>query len=256
MSRRGLGRGLSAILSGSASGTADPDGGLHVVLVDAVLDTVSSRQALHLCGYVHDPSSDEPRVRLRAPSMGSLHPTQAYQLFRALHEVAGVEAGAHRLSLPDTAAWAVVTRLGDHSGLWFFGDPGLDGQSVGELSRFCSAFAPSIIEHDLAPSAEERPQLRVEHNLDTAHAEVEVDGSVGFGSATSSRVAVAEAVLSACDPACKLVRLDPVRAARSDAALVVAQGNDGRLSVGAAPVTDDALAAVAIAALRVGRRLR
>jgi hypothetical protein len=255
MSRRGLGRGLSAILGGSAAGTADPDGGLHAVLVDAVLDTVSSRQALHLCGYVHEPTSDDPKVRLRAPRIGALHPTQAYQLFSALHDIARDGEGAHRLNLPDTNAWAVLTLLQERSGLWFFGDPLLDAQRVGELSRFCTAFAPAILEHDQAPGPDERPQLRVEHTLDTADAEVEVDSHVGFGSATSSRVAVAEAALNACDPACKLVRLDPVHAARSDAALVVAQGPDGRLGVGAAPVIDDALAAVAIAALRVGRRL-
>jgi hypothetical protein len=255
MSRRGLGRGLSAILSSSPAGIADPDGGLHTVLVDAVLDTVSARQALHLCGYVHDPGADEPRVRLRSPRIGALHPTQAFQLFRALHEVAGADDGTHRLELASTSAWAVVTSLGPHRGIWFFGDPALDAPQVGELARFCQAFAPAILEHDLAPGPQERPHLRIDNTSDTADVEVEIDGRTGFGSSTSVRVAVAAAALSACDPGSKLIRLDPVHAARTDAALVVAQGSNGQLGVGAAPVSDDALRAVAVAALRVGRRL-
>jgi hypothetical protein len=255
LSRRGLGRGLAAILSDSTGGSADPDGGLHGVLVDAVLDTVSARQPLHLCGYVHEPDTGEPRVRLRAPAVGSLHPTQAYQLFSALHDIAGASAGTHRLDLPGTNAWAVVTTLDERRGIWFFGDPALEPGQVGELARFCGAFAPAVMEHEREPASGERPHLHVDHSFDTAAAEVDVGGIVGFSTAPSPRTAVAQAALALCDPSCKLVRLDPVHAARADAALVVAHGPDGRIGVGAAPVTDDALAAVAVAAYRVGRRL-
>ncbi|MEM7285795.1 MAG: hypothetical protein AAF480_05540 [Actinomycetota bacterium] len=248
----GLGRGLAAIFTGP---DAPRDESLRGRFIESALTSLSGGGRLGLCGYVHVRGVDVS-VALRSPEMRSLHPTQAYQLFTALGSIAEGDLGRHTFSFGHLAATAVVTEGTRSRGTFFFADEAMGDDRLGRLVDFCSVYAPVIHDHDVAPRVDEHVHLVLDQAGQAAHAEVTVAAEVGFGSAGSAQIAVAQAALAAVAQEAKLVDVGEVRSADGATAFVVAAGEGGRMGTGAAMAGAGTHVAVAVAAVRAGRALR
>lgn len=247
----GLGRGLAAILTGPTERTGTS---LRDRFIDSALTSVTAGGQLRLCGYVHTIGEDS-ELTLRSPDLRSLHPTEAYQLFTKLGEVAHLDIGDHGFTIAGVPANATLTVGTRSHGLFFFGDNALTPEQTTKLASFCRVFAPVIHEHDHPASETERVHLVLDQEGGNAHAEITIDGRVGFGSAPKAHEAVASAALTAISQGAKLVEVGEVRAGDGAAAFVVAAGEQGRLGTGAAPIVAGPDSAAAVAALRAGRAL-
>ena len=93
----GLGRGLSTILTGASTAPASR-GSTTDQVVERALTEMASWGPLRVCGHLDDPTGAADLV-LRSPDLGSLHPTEAYQLFSALSSVDVEAPGRHDLDI-------------------------------------------------------------------------------------------------------------------------------------------------------------
>ncbi len=246
----GLGRGLSAILPGSAPERLDS---LRAQFVDTALSSLVAGGARQLCGYVHH-DGDQVEVTLRLPDPVGLHPVLAYQLFAPLGAIAAL-GGRHQFRIAGSDALAVVTVTPRSRGIFFFGDPELPPEGRDRLASFCEVFAPVIHDHDRPADEGEELHLTLDQKGGDAHAEVTVGSQVGFGSGPRAQVAVARAALASVSADAELVEVGEARHSDGSAAFVVAAGKKGRMRAGAAPVVAGQDAAAGLAALRAGRAL-
>ncbi len=102
---------------------------------------MASRGPLRVCGYVANPL-DAAALTLRSPDLGSLHPTEAYQLFSAVNGVDARSPGRHDLDLGSLRGMAVVIAAAGTGGLWFFGDDRLDDREIERLAQLAEAYGP------------------------------------------------------------------------------------------------------------------
>jgi hypothetical protein len=257
----GLGRGLSTILTGASTAPA-PRGSTTEQLIERALTEMASRGPLRVCGYLDDPFV-RAGLTLRSPELGSLHPTEAYQLFSGLNGVDARAPGRHDLDIGSHVAMAVVVETDSGTGLWFFGDDRLDDTSIERLAQIAEAYGPAVCDH--RPAAADADPIAVDlHRSDTgwsAHvAWLSDDRAVEHGGIGSRPVdAATAAVVDAFELDSTVAEADVITAG-DQATVAVTLRLGSLMAVGAAdaesPGDDAALAvAAATAARRAARRL-
>jgi hypothetical protein len=215
-----------------------------------------------VCGYLDDPSG-RADLTLRSPDLGSLHPTEAYQLFSALSGVDAGSPGRHDLDLGSHRAMAVVVETGEDSGLWFFGDDRLDDTSIERLAQLAEAHGPAVCDH--RPATADNDPIAVELDRSgtgwSARVSWQVADSAVEGSGIGARSvdAAAAAVVDASGFGEAHVDVEVI-AGENGVAVVTTFGLGPMAVIGAAdavaPGDDEALAvASATAARRATRRL-
>lgn len=162
----GLGKGLAAILPSEAlSAPASPaEAALEPLLrevVDSGLEAAGAAVALDLCAYLHWPDGFGPQLYLRAPTLGQLDATAAFDLLGGLRDVA---ADAPPRVDPDVVAGFRVLPLhshGEHSrGLHIVGrrHHALNDAERAVIVPLCRAVARAA--HALESSMQRRPAGR------------------------------------------------------------------------------------------------
>jgi hypothetical protein len=257
----GVGRGLSTILTGATTAPA-PRGSTTDHLIERALTAMAPRGPLRVCGYLDDPFGSAD-LTLRSPDLGSLHPTEAYQLFSALSSVDADVPGRHDLDVGSHRAMAVVVEAGGGRGLWFFGDDRLDDTSIERLAQLAEAHGPAVCDH--RPAGADADPIAVDlDRSDTgwsarvrwSDAEDPVEGR-GIGARPVDAAAAAVVDASGFGPV--HVEVDVIAAENGDAVVTIL-GLGPIMVVGAADAEfsgDDAALAVAAAtaARRAARRL-
>jgi hypothetical protein len=257
----GLGRGLSTILTGSSI-APPPRGSTTEQLIERALTAMASRGPLRVCGYLDDPLGSAD-LTLRSPDLGSLHPTEAYQLFSALSAVDAGAPGRHDLDIGSHRAMAVAVEADASRGLWFFGDDRLDDTSIERLAQIAEAHGPAVCDHRPAGADPDPITIDIERSdrgwsarVSWCEADAPVEGD-GIGSRPVDAAAAAVVDASGFGPV--HVEVDVI-AAENGHAVVTVLGMGPISVVGAAdvdvPGDDAALAtAAATAARRAVRRL-
>jgi len=257
----GLGRGLPTILTGASTAPA-PKGSTTDHLIERALTAMASRGPLRVCGYLDDPLG-RADLTLRSPDLGSLHPTEAYQLFSALNSVDAGTPGRHDLDIGSHRVMAVVVEAGGGRGLWFFGDDRLDDTAIERLAQLAEAHGPAVCDH--RPTAAEPDPIAVDlDRSDTSWsaqvrwcaADADSDHAVeGSGIGERPIDAAAAAVADAFGLGSARVEVDMIAAENGDA-VVTTLALSPVWAVGAADVETrgDDLALAAAAAATAARR--
>lgn len=257
----GLGRGLSTILTGAS--TAPPPEETPIDrLIGRALTEMASRGPLRLCGHLDD-LTGEAALTLRSPDLGSLHPTEAYELFRALSRIDARAPGRHDLDIGSHRALAVVIDVDGRRGMWFFGDDRADEPALERLAQIAEAYGPAIGDLRRSDPADDLVAVDLDGSDATWSARVRWPGSdgpvEGAGAGTRALDAAAAAVMDAMGIGAAGVHVESIAA--DAVGLVTAVIDLGPLqAVGAATVpaaSDDThrTAAAAVAARRAGKRL-
>jgi hypothetical protein len=234
-------------------------------VVYAGLDALRLVLAPDLCACVHAGMAESPQLYLRAPDLSSLSATEAFTLFSGLRDL--LEAGDIAASGRTVAGYTAVVRAtsGEASrAVWAVGrwdgsfDPYQEEVAV-ELIKGVGAVAHALDDAAAPEEAGSSIRISVDSQGDRVHAQVWVPVAGSVQTATSDgaspMTAVAQATLATVNPALKLgnVAEDIIDGER--AVLVLVRDVNGRAGLGCALCGDDAVRAVAQAALRAARTI-
>jgi hypothetical protein len=253
-----------------ASITTTTDPGLFLQeLIYAGLEALRAAIPVDLCAYLHESRDEGPQLFLVTPDLGSIEPTDAFNLFSALRDALKDDhEGDETLQLGGYLAIPLTTIGSVSRGLHVVGrhaEPFEEAEratfvrlagAIGSLARITQVSRPEAAGDPTGPI-----RVAIEMTGGFARAEVAAPfGSevrTGTGEAPTATGAVAMAVIDAVDATMKLMETAEVQVGVDRAVTVVLEDQFGRREVGAALLTDqrDALQAAAAASLEVARRL-
>lgn len=214
--RRGLGRGLGAIIRdtsapeplplGSADATStgrDVDRALIHRLATVGLDLLDRDSLTHL-GYLHVVADQGPELVLRRPCLEHLDPTAAYRLLAGLDR-ATKDLTNVRYSSLGAATLAFVPSRGPHStGVHLLGwtAPPPEESAQRELEKRCRAVAQVVHQLHRELETDNRVHVRVERRPEGVEAVAIIDRgqpheTLGRATADDLATAVVHAILAA-----------------------------------------------------------
>ena len=247
------------------------DPGLLVqTLVYAGLEALRAVAPLDLAAYLHEPAGQGPQLFMGTPSLASIEPTEAFNLFSALRDAMQTEHDGEPISIAGYNGIAITTRGSSSRGLHVLGrrDAAFDeAPKLAEIARTFGSLAHEIEIMQPVKPVERAPaatpvRVAVEMIEDRAHAEVAVSlGSefrTGTADAPSAARAVALAAVETIDAGCKVIDAGEGLIGGARAVLVLVEDGQGRRGLGASIVDEngDALRATAAAALDAASHLQ
>lgn len=211
--------------------------------------------SLDLCGFLANACEPEANLVLRTPDLTMLDAAQTYRLFAAISRAEYLPVGTHPLVLPKGQGSAVVTESADgERGIFIFGAPHLGQEETEQAVNFCQSFSSVLYAHNAPATNDELVEVAIDCKPDSSNAEVTFGSSVGFGSAPEPGHAVAMAMLGTLpDNKSKLVSVTEIQAIDGAVVLVVLNGDDQPVGMGAAPLAGNSNHAIAVATLRAAR---
>jgi hypothetical protein len=241
---------------------------LHQELIYAGLDAIRAALLVDLCAYLFEARDQGPQLFMVAPDLGSIQPTEAFNLFTALRDAMQSEQADDDLDLAGYTARGLPTAGQGSRGLYVIGrrGTGFDEAEREQFSRLAGAVAR------VARTVEEMPGRTADKTDVPIRVAIEMSGGIvraevaapfgeelrtGTGESTSPQGAVAEAVIDAVDATLKLLETAEAHVGGDRIVAVIMEDQYGRRDVGAALVTDqrDPLQATAVASLGLARRL-
>jgi hypothetical protein len=249
--------------------TTTDRGLLHQELVYAGLDAIKTAIPVELCAYLYESSDQGPQLFMVAPDLGSIGPTEAFNLFTALRDTLKEEHGGEAdIDLSGYRALGLTTARGGSRGLFVIGrrEAAFDEMERTQFARLAGALGKvARTFEDVRSRSVEKPEAPVRVAIEMSGGVVRAEVAAPFGdevrTGTGESVtpygAVAEAVIDAVDATLKLLETAEAQVGGDRLVAVIMEDQYGRREVGAALITDqrDALQATAVAALGLARRL-
>ena len=212
--RRGLGRGLGAIIRDTSAAESLPvasadgagsgryaDRELVRQLAEVGLDLIDGPELTHLA-YLHQVIGGEPQLVLRRPCLAELNPTTAYRLLGGLDRASGDLEHVRYAELDDAALCFVPSRGPHSTGVHLFGSPRpLETARRGHLEQRCRAAAEVVhqLHREIEPTDETIVTIEQRGGEVLARAVLERPGGPRTGEATDpdEASAVARAIVAA-----------------------------------------------------------
>lgn len=253
---------------GAPAPRTDEAGVLAQELVYAGLEALAAVTPLDLCAYLHVAADEGPQLFLKAPSLSTVDPTEAFTLFTALRDALDSEhPEEHPVPIAGHAALAVRTHGTASRGMHVAGRRAgpleeRERQTIAGLARRFADVAHALESLEAPAPRPVVARVSLETLGGRARAEVEVASGAaartGSAEATTPPRAVAAAALDAVDPGLKLVDCADDEIAGERAVLALIADGTGAPSIGCALVGEaaDVLRAAAEAAIDAASRRR
>jgi hypothetical protein len=258
VNKRGLGRGLTAIIPGAEQeeeSARNSEERLFNSLVEAGFDLLDELISPELSAYLHAPHGGVPELFLRNPTLAGLTPSTAFRMFHQMALLTNGEDDEGTFVQDDLEGYYFRSAGSASDGMHYVAALGLHGDEdrIALARRTALAFADVCHQvHDTGAASAKAPRLviEVDNGETTVTAHLDDLGRTGKATSANRTEAVALAVLATHDGGYELSEIRDVDLEDRTAVVTVITHPDHGVRLGLAMTETDVMEAAAIAASR------